>query len=208
MARLRKVIKVNGVDKRVMDIVGLLNVALWHDLSLVEGSPSDRRRFMDNTLGQVDAAYLNAIDTYENIFPQRNALLKRINDRQASPKELRFWDEQIVGQHHHRRAAEVFARTRNPRAGRASRPDGQARSADAALSAELPADLRGRRSVFSFDTFGLDLHRELTPDEIAPRSLATSSRRKRAKLIYRGVTLCGPHRDELRLFINERDLGL
>ncbi|MBK8035495.1 MAG: hypothetical protein IPK17_39540 [Chloroflexi bacterium] len=52
VARLRKVVKVNGVDKRVMDIVGLLNVVLFlpHDLSLVEGSPSDRRRFMDNTL--------------------------------------------------------------------------------------------------------------------------------------------------------------
>ena len=98
VARLRKVIKVNGVDKRVMDIVGLLNVVLFlpHDLSLVEGSPSDRRRFMDNTLGQVDAAYLNAIDTYEKILPQRNALLKRINDRQASPNELRFWDDQLV----------------------------------------------------------------------------------------------------------------
>ncbi|MBK8035494.1 MAG: hypothetical protein IPK17_39535 [Chloroflexi bacterium] len=44
----------------------------------------------------MDAAYLNAIDTYEKILPQRNALLERINDRQASPKELRFWDEQIV----------------------------------------------------------------------------------------------------------------
>ncbi|MBK8035493.1 MAG: hypothetical protein IPK17_39530 [Chloroflexi bacterium] len=71
VARLRKVIKVNGVDKRVMDIVGLLNVVLFlpQDLTLVEGSPSDRRRFMDNTLGQVDAAYLGAIDTCEKILP-------------------------------------------------------------------------------------------------------------------------------------------
>ncbi|MBK8035478.1 MAG: DNA replication/repair protein RecF [Anaerolineae bacterium] len=210
VARLRKVIKVNGVDKRVMDIVGLLNVVLFlpHDLSLVEGSPSDRRRFMDNTLGQVDAAYLNAIDTYEKILPQRNALLKRINDRQASPKELRFWDEQIVA------AGSIII------AGRQKfLRELEIRAQDAHL------DLTGKREVLtlryqpsflptfagdgqlSFDTFGLDLHRELTPDEIAPQ-FGDKLKAEEGESIHRGVTLCGPHRDELRLFINERDSGL
>ena len=42
-----------------MDVVGLLNVVLFlpRDLSLVEGSPSDRRRFMDGTLRQLDLEY-------------------------------------------------------------------------------------------------------------------------------------------------------
>src|SRR5574341_1218403 len=49
--RFRKVTRLNGVDKRVMDMVGLVNVVMFlpQDLTLVEGSPSDRRRFMDNT---------------------------------------------------------------------------------------------------------------------------------------------------------------
>jgi DNA replication and repair protein RecF len=96
--RLRKVIRLNGVDKRVMDIVGLLNVVLFlpQDLALVEGAPSDRRRFMDYTLGQVDSAYLQALEIYERMLPQRNALLRRIADRQAAPGELAYWDEQLV----------------------------------------------------------------------------------------------------------------
>src|SRR5690606_11513042 len=67
----RKVIKLNGVEKRVMDMVGLLNVVLFlpQDLTLVEGSPADRRRFMDDTLRQVDRAYLQAVDTFEKILP-------------------------------------------------------------------------------------------------------------------------------------------
>jgi DNA replication and repair protein RecF len=71
--RLRKVIKLNGVDKRVMDIVGLLVVVLFlpQDLTLIEGAPADRRRFMDTTLSQVEKGYLNALDTYERILPQR-----------------------------------------------------------------------------------------------------------------------------------------
>ena len=59
----------------------------------------------------------------------------------------------------------------------------------------------------SFDTLGLDLHRELTPEQIAPQ-FAAQLKAEQRELIQRGVTLCGPHRDELRLFINERDVGL
>ena len=97
-ARLRKVIKVNGVDKRVRDIVGLVNVVLFlpQDLTLVEGSPGDRRRFIDNTLGQVNGDYLEAVDAYEKVLPQRNALLRRIAEKHGSAKELEFWDEKLV----------------------------------------------------------------------------------------------------------------
>ena len=59
----------------------------------------------------------------------------------------------------------------------------------------------------SFDMLGLDLHRELTPDQIAPQ-FAEQLKAEQRDSIQRGVTLCGPHRDELRLFINERDIGL
>jgi DNA replication and repair protein RecF len=59
----------------------------------------------------------------------------------------------------------------------------------------------------SFDSVGLDLHRELTPDQIAPQ-FGDQLKREQRESIQRGVTVSGPHRDELRLFINERDVGL
>src|SRR5690606_1671376 len=88
--RLKKVVKINGTEKRVMDLVGLINVVLFlpRDLTLVEGLPSDRRRFMNDTLAQVDHAYLEALNTYEKVLPQRNALLRRIADNLAAPHEL------------------------------------------------------------------------------------------------------------------------
>jgi DNA replication and repair protein RecF len=96
--RFRKNVRQNGVEKRVMDVIGLLNVVLFlpRDLTLVEGSPSDRRHFMDTTLSQVESNYAAALDKYEKTLPQRNALLKRIADKQASPKELPYWDEQLI----------------------------------------------------------------------------------------------------------------
>src|SRR5690606_16169212 len=96
--RFKKVIKQNGVEKRVMDVIGLLNVVLFvpQDLSLIEGSPSHRRQFMNVTLSQVDRAYYEALDKYEKLLPQRNALLRSIADRRASDKELAYWDAQLI----------------------------------------------------------------------------------------------------------------
>ncbi|PJF31095.1 MAG: DNA replication and repair protein RecF, partial [Phototrophicales bacterium] len=93
--KFKKVIKLNGVDKRVMDIIGLVTVVLFlpQDLALIEGSPSERRRFMNDTLAQIDRDYYSALENYDKLLPQRNALLKRIADKKAKVGELAYWDE-------------------------------------------------------------------------------------------------------------------
>ncbi|MFO7322635.1 MAG: DNA replication/repair protein RecF [Chloroflexota bacterium] len=208
--RLRKVVRINGVDKRVMDLVGLLNVVLFlpQDLTLVEGSPADRRRFMDNTLGQVDQRYYQAVEHYDKIVPQRNALLRRIAERNADPNELAFWDEKLVY------AASIiiserqrFLRELEQSAQRAHLAlTGKRETLTLRYQPSFTPTFEGNGQL-SFDAVGLDLHRELTPEQIAPQ-LADQLKAERQLSIARGVTLTGPHRDELRLFINERDVGL
>ena len=51
---------------------------------------ADGRWRMAVSLDQVDADYLEAVDEYERVLPQRNALLRRIAERHGSPKELDF----------------------------------------------------------------------------------------------------------------------
>ena len=209
--RFKKAIKLNNVDKRVMDVVGLLNVVLFlpRDLSLVEGSPGDRRRFMDGTLRQVDRDYLLALNEYEKILPQRNALLKRIAERRAKAVELEFWDEQlaesgaviIAGRQRFLRELEVSARATH-----LALTGGRESLSLRYLPSILPAsDGDGRQ--LSFDVIGLDLNRQLTAAEIKPQFMDCLRARQR-EAIGRGITVAGPHRDELRLFINERDCGL
>lgn len=210
MQRFKKTIRVNGAERRVMDIVGLVAVVLFlpQDLVLIEGSPSERRRFMDDTLSQVDRDYLQALNTYEKILPQRNALLKRIGDKQASPNELGYWDEQLVA------SGSILIALRQ-RFLRELEIDAQ----------QAHLDLTGRKEILtldyqpsfmptaegdgqlSFSMLGLDLHRELTPEQIAPQ-FAERLKTELHESLDRGMTLCGPHRDELRLFINNRDAGL
>lgn len=210
LQRFRKVIKLNGVEKRVMDMVGLLNVVLFlpQDLTLVEGTPSDRRRFMDDTLGQVASDYLQAVDTYEKILPQRNALLRRIGDRQASPRELAYWDEQIV------QVGSIIIAGRQKFL-RELEYNAQRAHLELTGKRELLA-LRYQPSFvptfagdgqLSFNAPGLDIHRDLDSDQIAPQ-FADKLKAEQGESINRGMTLSGPHRDELRLFINDRDVGL
>lgn len=208
--RFKKVIRLNGVDKRVMDLVGLLNVILFlpRDLALVEGSPSDRRRFMNDTLAQVDRDYLLALNTYEKILPQRNALLRRIGDRGASATELDYWDEKLIsagsvlmaGRQRFLRELEVGAqRVHLDLTGRAE-----------TLTLHYQPSFTptaGGDGQLSFDALGLDLHRQLTPGQIAPQ-FADRLAAEQRESIRRGATLSGPHRDELRLHINGRDTGL
>lgn len=210
LPRFRKSVKVNGVDKRVMDIVGLLNVVLFlpQDLTLIEGSPSDRRRFMDNTLCQVDAGYLSALETYERVLPQRNALLRRIAERQAAPGELAYWDEQLVGAGAKLIAGrQQFLREMEYSAQKAHLDlTGQRELLTLIYQPSFSPTVEGSGQL-SFGAFGLDLHRELSADQIAPQFAARLAAETQES-IQRGMTLSGPHRDELRLNINDRDCGL
>lgn len=208
--RFRKVLKINGVDKRVMDVVGMLNVVLFlpRDLTLVEGSPSERRHFMNETLSQVEREYLQALVTYEKILPQRNALLRRISEKHASPKELGYWDEKLV------QAGAVIIAGRQ-RFLRELEDEAQRNHHD--LTGRLETltlayqpsftPTAGDDKQLSFNTLGLDLHRQLEPEQIAPQ-FADQLQAELGEAINRGVTLSGPHRDELRLNINGRDAGL
>lgn len=208
--RFKKHIKVNGVARRAMDLLGELNVVVFqpHDLAIVEGSPSERRHYLNVTLAQTDDDYAQALQTYEKALTQRNALLRRIDERQAKPGDLAYWDDQIVlagsiiiaGRQRLLRELEILAqKVHFDLTGGAETLEVQYRP-----SFTPTAKLDGQ---LSFDTFGLDLHRQLRPDEIALQFRAALKEHQREE-IQRGITLVGPQRDELRFTVNGHDLGM
>src|SRR6266704_1156042 len=96
--RQRKRIKINGVPKRAIDLIGQVTVVLFspNDLSLVDGSPEERRRFLDRGLCQMQPHYCQALQKYRKIVTQRSALLKRIRENQEDPRMLDFLDEKLT----------------------------------------------------------------------------------------------------------------
>ena len=209
-SRLQKDIRINGVPRRVMDLIGKINVVMFlpQDLVLIEGSPAERRRYMNVTLCQTDPAYCEALATFEKALTQRNALLKRIGDGEARPEELAYWNEQlaqaggvlVAGRQRLLRDLEVRAR-------RVHR-DLSGGEEDLELSYQpsfLPT--ANNTGQLSFEVLGLDLNRQLKAADIAAQYARTLDER-RGEDIARGMTLIGPQRDELRLLVNTRDLGL
>ncbi len=208
--RFRKQVKINGVPRRVMDLIGQINVVMFlpQDLALIEGPPAERRRYMNITLCQTDNEYCRALAAFDKVLTQRNALLKRISDREASPGELGYWNDQlaesgstlVAGRQKLLRQLEVKAR----------RIHEELSGGDEDLELKyLPgfsptAETNGQ---LSFEVLGLDLHRQLGPLEIREQFQGRLAEIQDEE-IARGMTLIGPQRDELRLMVNGHDLGL
>jgi DNA replication and repair protein RecF len=96
--RYRKHIKVNGVSKRALDLIGQVNVVLFlpEDIVLVAGSPSGRRRYLDATLCQIDPRYCRTLQKYNRVLTQRNHLLRTLREREGDFDQLLFWDRSLV----------------------------------------------------------------------------------------------------------------
>src|SRR5579872_5129806 len=94
----RKRVKVNGVPRRTIDFIGQMKVVLFAptDLHLVDGSPEERRRFLDRALCQVQPRYCAALVQYRKIVTQRSALLKRIRDNLENPHMLDYLDDKLT----------------------------------------------------------------------------------------------------------------
>lgn len=94
-----KLIAVNGQKlKKAAGLLGLLNVVFFspEDLSIIKNGPSERRRFIDMELCQLDNFYLYNLNNYNKIVNQRNKLLKDIYTNYSLKDTLDIWDSQLI----------------------------------------------------------------------------------------------------------------
>jgi DNA replication and repair protein RecF len=94
-----KGIAINGVKlKKATELLGIANIILFspEDLSIIKSGPSDRRRFVDSELCQLDKVYLYNLTNYNKIVNQRNELLKDILFHPELKDTLDVWDSQLV----------------------------------------------------------------------------------------------------------------
>lgn len=207
--RFKKIVRINGVNKRNLDLQGLLGVVMFlpQDMALIESGPNIRRRYLDLTLCQVNGNYAEALSTFDKTLQQRNALLRRISDDLAHPDELIYWDQKLS------EAAAILIKGRQ----------GFVRELEL-LAQQVHRDLSGGLEDLqlhyqpnfeptansggqqSFSLLGLDHHRQLDTSTIASQ-YQQALEDIRSDEIRRGMTLIGPQRDDLRFMVNDRDLG-
>jgi DNA replication and repair protein RecF len=174
---------------RPRDILGVLRTVLFapEDLALVKGDPDTRRRFLDDLLVARTPRLAGVRQDYDRVLRQRNTLLKTAGQASASAlKTLDAWDDHLA-----RLAGELLA----------------ARLATVDLVQPLVAKAYAHVSPAQDET-GLDyrgsceLADATTPAQLAGRVAAALADR-RSEELRRGVSLVGPHRDDLVLRLGD-----
>jgi DNA replication and repair protein RecF len=218
---VRKEMRLNGVKKRALDVVGQLNAVLFlpEDIELVTGSPSVRRRYLDVTLCQIDPAYCRALTQYNKVLTQRNALLKQLAERggDTAPRrrdedQILYWDQQLAEQ-----GALLIIRRQETIA----ELDHLGRQRYRLLGDQQ--ETLHLHYAPSFDPQHrplLDYQRPLSLEELLPSAqtqLSTSEvveafklhlRQARQEELARGVTVVGPHRDDMHFTLDGVDMTL
>lgn len=206
----RKQARVNSINRRALDMVGILLVVLFRpeDVDLVAGSPGQRRRYLDLSLCQLDPAYCRALSEYNKALSQRNALLRDLRERERqAAQQLRFWDEKLS-----ETGALVIARRQwlvNALSAEAS-----LRHLDLSGGAErlhiryLPSFDPGQppsgRSNGAASETGVS-YATLAPEGVRA-IFAAQLHSGRSRDIAAGLTLHGPHRDDIGFFLGDRNL--
>lgn len=94
-----KGIAINKVPiKKASELFGILNMVFFspEDLNIIKNGPSERRRFLDAEICQLDKIYLSDLTRYNKILMQRNRLLKDMQHQPQLMETLQVWDMQLV----------------------------------------------------------------------------------------------------------------
>ena len=186
MLSVQKYIRVNGVARRASALIGHLNAVMFSadDLEIVYGPPSVRRRYLNILISQTDREYLGAVQRYERVVRQRNHLLRQIREGTARVAELAFWDDELV-----KEGSRIVAR----------RLETVRMLSESA--GPMHAGLSGGMEALTVEYMpNVELPDAALGGGIE-RALHLKLEERRGQELARGMTVTGPHRDDIALKI-------
>ncbi len=195
-SHVTKTIRVNGLPSRAAQLVGQVNVVLFSpdDVTLVSGPPAGRRRYLDITSSQVSPLYLRTLQRYQRVLLQRNHLLRQVREHRQPRELLDFWTAELAATGSYL----VAQRLRMVRA-----LDVAARAAYQELSGT------SQRLAIQYQTTTRD---PIADGEDVEADLQARFRTRLAQLqpreIEAGMSLAGPHRDDLTFTVDGVDVGV
>jgi DNA replication and repair protein RecF len=183
--------------RRAREIVGVLRTVVFspEDLSIVKGDPSERRRFLDELIVTRWPRLLGVRADYDRVLRQRNTLLKSLSGRSRggpppadAASTLDVWDTHLARAGGELLAARLSTLTDlAPHVSKAY-ADIAPTNNDATAEYKASVDLRALRQASGAET----------REELAELLVAAMTER-RSEEIQRGVSLVGPHRDDITL---------
>lgn len=207
--RFRKEILLDGVKKKVGEAVGFFNAVIFTPQMsrIIEGSPSDRRRYLDDLISQVVPHYRQHLTRYAKVLTQRNALLKQLLERGGDESQLDVWDEMlakhgsaiIIARIQAIKEMETFAKRLHFRL---------TDEKEVLRVAYIPAyePMKSPKGQLALPV-EYEIDRSNTTINEIYEGFLKELNSSHKKDIARRVTSIGPHRDELRFISNRIDLG-
>ena len=184
-----KTLSLHGKPAPLEEFVGNLHLlAFTHaHLDIVRGGPADRRAFLDRAMVPLYPGHIRLLAHYGRALKQRNRVLATLGagTRPADARLLESWDDALVG---------AGARILANRLGYVAR-----------MKSRLPEGLFGVETLrmHYLSTIGAE-----DPDRAVLEGLFRRGlERARARDLKTGTTTVGPHRDELKLYVNGKGLG-
>lgn len=177
-----KGIAINGVPvRKAGELIGLGNFVFFspEDLNIIKNGPSERRRFLDMELCQLDKIYLYHLSNYNKILAQRNKLLKDFEFYREAEPMLEIMDEQL------RKYGSVLTELRKKFTEELN-----------SIICEIHGNLSGKKEklIVSYEC-------DTEPEEFEKKLKANRERDIRTK-----ITNEGPHRDDLCFLVDGIDI--
>jgi DNA replication and repair protein RecF len=207
--RLRKELLLDGARKQAADVIGHFNAVIFvpQMSQIIEGGPEERRRYLNLALLPVVPAYGTVLADYGQALSQRNALLKTLAESGGDARQLEVWDETLAhlgAQLIHWRILAVKEIER--------------------LAARIHRELTRGQEILRLNyqpaydplpqpegQIGLKLTTDVDRSALSPDEIQSGFRSRLAQIrgeeIARGLTVIGPHRDDLRFLSNGTDIG-
>jgi DNA replication and repair protein RecF len=179
-----KTLTLNGKkQKKLSTLLGQMPAVVFSpdDLFLVKGGPSLRRKYLDLTILQLEPGFLPHFQHYERALKQRNALLRQRSGNLET--QLPLWDSPLA-----EHGAAILRK-------RLEVSQGLSVLAGRALG-DLTGDLEKFELRYESSLLGAE-RAEVTKEQILQ-----AFEKARKEEIARGITVVGPHRDDLGLFVN------
>ena len=172
---------------RFSDMMGCLQCVIFspEDLGIIREGPSVRRRYLDMMISQINRGYFIALQQYRSGLEQRNAILKTMKTQGGSNAYLEDFEQamampaQIIVEER-RKTVEVITE----------------------LARETYAGISGREE----ESFRIQYRSSLSKSENIQEDFLKMMRENREQDVHQGLTLAGPHRDDLHLTLNGQDM--
>ena len=186
----RRTLSVNSeVIRRHLDFLGNVNTVQFSslDLDLVRGGPGTRRHWLDTVLVQLEPVYAHLWQQYQQVLKQRNSFLKQQRthlDLPRDPQQLQLWNQQLaaMGSRVIQRRHRMLLRL-------------------APLAQEWHQCISGHNEQLEICYLPNVIHEPAQPEQLYGQFLAQIESKAMAEH-HQGMTLVGPHRDEVDLIIN------